>query len=213
MSGPKIGLLGGTFDPVHYGHLQLAEAASRECGLDQVFFIPAAEPPHKNRTAVSSFSHRLAMLELAIEGRQGFVCSAIEGVLPRPSYTIDTLKVLQGQYGSQHRLYFMIGVDAFLDILSWKLHQDVLRSVDIILAKRRGYTGEPLTDLLKKLGYTEKQGLWQADDGKRDIYIVQKIPDGQSSSAIRAMIATGLPVEQFLPPAVMGYINKNNLYK
>ena len=213
MNPQKIGLLGGTFDPVHYGHLQLAEAALRECGLDQVVFIPAAEPPHKDRTAVSSFVHRLAMLELATEKRQEFVCNAIEGLLPKPSYTIDTLKVLQGQYGRDQCLYFMIGADAFLEILSWKLHEDVLRSVHIILSKRKGYTGAPLADLLKNLGYKHKQGLWQATDGKKDMYILRKIPVAQSSSNIRAMIDTGQSVAQFLPPSVILYIEKNKLYQ
>ncbi len=212
MRSPKIGLLGGTFDPVHHGHLQLAEAAIIECGLDQVVFIPAAEPPHKDSTAVSSFAHRLAMLQLATESRQEFVCNAIEGLLPKPSYTIDTLKVLQQQYDKGHCLYFMIGADAFLDILSWKLHQDVLRSVHIILSKRKGYTGEPLANLLKNLGYRQEQGLWHATDGKKDIYILRKIPDAQSSSNIRAMIGKGLSVEKFLPSSVMLYIRKNKLY-
>ena len=148
-----------------------------------------------------------------LKGRQEFACNAIEGLLPRPSYTIDTLKVLQEQYGKDDCLYFMIGADAFLDILSWKLHQDVLRSVSIILSKRKGYTGEPLADLLKKLGYLEHQRLWCATDGKKDIYILQKIPDAQSSSSIRTMLGKGLPVEQFLPPSVMLYIEKNKLYQ
>lgn len=213
MSSRKIGLLGGTFDPVHYGHLQLAESAILECGLDQVVFIPAAQPPHKDSAAVSSFVHRQAMLELATESRQQFVCNPIEGILSRPSYTIDTLKVLQDLYYADHCLYFMIGADAFLDILSWKSHLEVLRSVHIILSKRKGYTGEPLTNLLRSLGYRQKHGLWHATDGKKDIFILQQIPDGQSSSKIRSMIGKGVPVEHFLPPSVMLYIQENKLYQ
>ncbi len=217
MTANKIGLLGGTFDPVHYGHLQLAESALVECALDKVVFIPAAEPPHKNNTAVSSFGHRLAMLELATRGMKGFECNAIEGLLPKPSYTIDTLRVLQKHYRkaylNDYQLYFMIGADAFLEILSWKSHRDVLRAVHIILSRRKGYKGERLADLLQSLGYTARQGCWHADDGKKDIYILDRTPGEQSSSGIRAMIAKGQSVEQFLPPSVMLYIEKNKLYQ
>ncbi len=213
----KIGLLGGTFDPVHFGHLQLAESALLECGLDKVVFIPAAEPPHKNSTAVSSFRHRLAMLELAIQGRKGFECNAIEELLPKPSYTIDTLRVLQNHYRKYYHgdylLYFMIGADAFLDILSWKTHREVLCSVHIILSHRQGYIDERLADLLKNLKYTAGQGLWHAEDGKKDIYILERMPDEQSSSGIRAKIGKGQSVVRLLPPAVMLYIEKNRLYQ
>ena len=212
MTLKKIGLLGGTFDPVHYGHLQLAELALVECGLDKVVFIPAAEPPHKNRTAVSSFGHRLAMLELATKDMMRFECNAIEGLLPKPSYTIDTLRVLQRYYHNDCHLHFMIGADAFLEILSWKEHWDVLRSVYIILSRRKGYRGEQLADLLKSLGYTSDQGFWHADNGKKDIYILERTPGEQSSSGIRALIAKGQSVERFLPPAVKLYIEQNKLY-
>lgn len=213
MTQKKIGLLGGTFDPVHYGHLQLAESALVECGLDKVIFIPAAAPPHKNSTAVSSFSHRLAMLELAIQGKKSFECDAIEELLPKPSYTIDTLRVLQRHYHNDYLLYFMLGADAFLDILSWKTHRQVLCSVHIILSQRKGYIDERLADLLKKLGYTAGQGLWHADDEKKDIFILERTPDEQSSSGIRSMIGKGQSVQRFLPPAVMRYIEKNKLYQ
>ena len=212
MTSKKIGLLGGTFDPVHYGHLQLAELALVECGLDKVVFIPAAEPPHKNSTAVTSFGHRLAMLELATKGTKGFECNAIEGLLPKPSYTIDTLRVLLRHYHNDHSLYFMIGADAFLDILSWKAHWDVLRSVHIILSRRKGYKCERLANMLKRLGYTPDQRFWHAEDGKKDIYILERSPGAQSSSGIRALIAKGRSVERFLPPSVILYIEKNKLY-
>ncbi len=216
MTVKKIGLLGGTFDPVHYGHLELAESALMECGLDKVIFIPAAEPPHKTSTAVSTFGHRLAMLELATQGMKGFECNAIEGLLPKPSYTIDTLRVLQRHYqedyNNDYQLYFMIGADAFLDILTWKSHRDVLLSVHILLSRRKGYTGERLVDLLKNLGYREGKSFWCADDDKKDIYILERTPGEQSSSGIRGMIAKGESVERFLPPSVLLYIQKNKLY-
>jgi nicotinate-nucleotide adenylyltransferase len=107
----------------------------------------------------------------------------------------------------------MIGADAFLDILSWKSYRDVLRSVHIILSRRKGYTGDRLADLLKSLGYATTQGFWHAEDDKKDIYILARTPGEQSSSKIRAMIAQKQSVERFLPPSVMLYIEKNKLYR
>jgi nicotinate-nucleotide adenylyltransferase len=209
----KIGLLGGTFDPVHYGHLQLAQSALEECGLDKVVFIPSAQPPHKNGLSITPFMHRMAMLTLAGGGISDFECNPIEATLPRPSYTIDTLRELRKHYTGSCRLYFMIGADAFLDILTWKSYQEVLHSVNIILSRRKGYSGGELAVLLKKLGYKADEGSWHGDDGKKDIYILKKIPDDHSSSAIRAMIENGESVQQFLPRSVIEYIQNNKLYQ
>jgi nicotinate-nucleotide adenylyltransferase len=209
----KIGLLGGTFDPIHYGHIQLAETAVDECGLDQVVFLPAAQPPHKDGALITSFKHRLAMLRLACQERKGFACNAIEGILPRPSYTIDTLQALRNHYQAHCQLYFMIGADAFLDILTWKSPREVLHSVNIILSQRKGYQSEQLAQLLKKLGYRGSGNLWYDKEEKKEIYILQKCPDALSSSAIRTMIKKGESVERFLPQVVLLYIQKHTLYK
>jgi nicotinate-nucleotide adenylyltransferase len=210
--GQKIGLLGGTFDPVHYGHLQFAEAALQEYRLDKVVFLPSADPPHKNGASITAFRHRLAMLILAGQGRQGFECNAIEERLGKPSYTIDTLRELQKHYKVDCRLYFMIGADAFLDFLTWKSHQHILQAVDIIIALRKGYNVDQLTLMLKKLGYKANDGYWTAGGGKQDIHILQRTPDAHSSSAIREMIAKGALADRFLPEAVIEYIRKNKLY-
>ncbi len=90
----RIGLLGGTFNPVHFGHLQLADAAMAECALDQVVFIPACQPPHKNEASITSFSHRIAMLQIVGANNKHLSCTAIERELPTPSYTIDTLRAI-----------------------------------------------------------------------------------------------------------------------
>jgi nicotinate-nucleotide adenylyltransferase len=209
----KIGLLGGTFDPIHYGHLQLAATALEECSLDKVVFIPSAQPPHKNGTLLTSFRHRLAMLTLAVQDRNGFECNDIEGTLPKPSYTIDTLQVLLKHYKSDCRLYFMIGADAFLDILTWKSHQEVLHSVNIILSQRKGYRGVQLSGLLKKLGYKPSEGSWHGDDGQKEIYILKKTPDDHSSSGIRTLIGEGESIQRFSPKSVIEYIHKYKLYQ
>ncbi len=183
-----------------------------ECGLEQVVFLPAAQPPHKDGACITSFRHRLAMLKLACQDRKGFVCNAIESILPMPSYTIDTLQALKKHYQPPCQLYFMIGADAFLDILTWKSPRRVLHSVNIILSRRKGYQSEQLTLLLKKLGYRAKDNLWYDRENKKQIYVLQKCPDALSSSAIRAMIRNGEPVEKLLPQAVLDYIERHRLY-
>jgi nicotinate-nucleotide adenylyltransferase len=209
----KIGLLGGTFDPVHYGHLQLAQSAMEECSLDKVVFIPSAQPPHKKGASITPFNHRLAMLNLAGACENSFECDAIEDSLPKPSFTIDTLRELLKHYSTDCRFYFMIGADAFLDILTWKSYTAILRSVNIILSKRKGYDAEHLAILLKKLGYAASDGLWHGNDGKKSIYILKNIPDCLSSSAIRTMIKKGESVQQYLPESVLEYIKKYKLYQ
>ncbi len=213
MTAKKIGLLGGTFDPIHYGHLQLAAAALKECNLDKVVFIPSAQPPHKNGISLTPFQHRLAMLASAVQGISGFECNAIEGTLPKPSYTIDTLRVLLKHYENGCRLYFMIGADAFLDILTWKSHQEVLHSVNIILSQRKGYKKVQLCDLFNKLGYKMGEKSWQGNDGQKDIYILKEIPDDLSSSVIRNMIGKGVSLQRLLPKNVIEYIQKHKLYQ
>jgi nicotinate-nucleotide adenylyltransferase len=209
----KIGLLGGTFDPVHYGHLQLAQSALEECSLDKVVFIPSAQPPHKKGASITAFNHRLAMLTLAGACENNFECDAIEDTLPKPSFTIDTLRELRKHYSTDCRFYFMIGADAFLDILTWKSHSAILRSVNIILSKRKGYDAENLALLLKKLGYAASDGFWHGNDSQKSIYILKNIPDNLSSSAIRTMIKRGESVQQYLPESVLEYIKRNRLYQ
>ena len=208
----KIGLLGGTFDPVHNGHLQLAESALKECNLDKVVFIPSAQPPHKESVSITPFRHRVAMLNLAGKSFNGFECNAIEGILPKPSYTIDTLWALREYYQSDCQMYFMIGADAFLDIPTWKSHHKLLESVNFILSLRKGYKETQLSELLQKLGYKSSDGSCYCSNSKKDIYILEKIPEGFSSSGIRRMIYQGDDVQLFLPESVMSYIRKHKLY-
>ncbi len=208
----KIGFLGGTFDPVHFGHLQLAASVLEECGLAKVVFIPSAQPPHKDGATVSSFEHRVAMLELVGEVRNDFECNLIEGLLPKPSYTIDTLRVLRNQYDRKSRLFFIIGADAFLDIETWKSYQEIPRIVEIILSKRKGFPTIKLYGLLRKLGYTEHQNYWRGEDGRRDIIILKSTPVDLSSSRIRSMIRSGKPFQHVMPETVIDYIKTHTLY-
>jgi len=209
----KIGLLGGTFDPVHNGHLQLAESALEEYRLDKVVFIPSAQPPHKTDVSITSFKHRTAMLSLAGQGRRCFECNPIEGALAKPSYSIDTLRELSKYYQTDCKLYFIIGADAFLDILTWKSYQEILQTVHILISERKGYKSSQLFDLLRRLGYTGQGNTWHGKNTQKDIYLLNAIPEDYSSSVIRNLLSLGDSVRRLIPAVVLDYIKKNKLYQ
>ncbi len=209
----KIGLLGGTFNPVHYGHLQLADAAMAECSLDQVVFIPSSQPPHKDEAAIASFADRMSMLQIAGRNKKRFSCTAIERELPTPSYTIDTLRAIRGRFPAATDFFFIIGADAFLDLLSWKSYEEILRCVTIIIAVRQGYCVKLLIEFLKRLKYADKGNFWQGKEGCREIIMLRTIPDAYSSTAIRAKIGKGIFPEKEIPGGVIEYIKEHNLYQ
>jgi nicotinate-nucleotide adenylyltransferase len=213
VSFTKIGVLGGTFDPVHFGHLQLAESAMEECALDQVLFIPAALPPHKKGTTVTSFAHRAAMLQLASKTSKSFGCNLIESQLPKPSYTIDTLQQLQKYYGDQVRLSFIMGADAFLDIVTWKAYKVLLGLVTVIISLREGYQDRMLLQLLEELGYGMQGSNRFRKGNTQEVRILKASPAAVSSSSIRAKIGRGESVHNLVPQAVLRYIQKHMLYQ
>jgi nicotinate-nucleotide adenylyltransferase len=208
-----IGLLGGTFNPVHFGHLQLAEAALTDCNLDQVVFIPASQPPHKNGASIASFFHRKAMLQIACANDSRLSCLAIEEELPTPSYTIDTLHAIVTKFPPDVIFFFIIGADAFLDLLSWKSYEEILQCVAFIVAERKGYHLDRLSKFLRTLQYTDRGGFWLGKDGFREIILLQKIPDGYSSTAIRTKISKGIYRKEEIPIGVIEYIKEHALYQ
>ena len=209
----RIGLLGGTFNPVHFGHLQLAEAAMVECQLDQVVFIPSGQPPHKDETSITSFSHRLAMLHIAGSNNKRLSCTAIERELSTPSYTIDTLRALSDRYPVGVNFFFIIGADAFLDLLSWKSYEEILQRVTLIVAGRKGYHTDRLSKFLRNLRYAEHEGCWRGNDGFNEIILLQSVPEGISSTAIREKMSKGIFPQNEIPNAVIEYIKEHALYQ
>ena len=129
-------MLGGTFDPVHTGHLAIADTAAAQFALDSVLFIPASLPPHKQDYTVSSFEDRAAMLESALSKRPGFFISRLEADRTGPSYSIDTLAELRQQLGNEVNLYFIIGMDAFAEIVTWKEYDRLLDFAHFIVVDR-----------------------------------------------------------------------------
>lgn len=216
----RIGLLGGTFDPVHNGHLQIAGIAWELCQLQEVWFMPASMPPHKNMLAVADFRHRADMIELAIAGRPEFKLSTIEASLPEPSYTIDTLRYLYTHVVDSAKaveFFFIIGADAFLDITTWKLYKDVLRSAHFVVLGRSGSVSHEIINLIERLGFEREDHFlsWLHPIFQKKIFFfcspVISISD-ISSSVVRQKIRAHIPVETLVPCSVLDYIKKHGLY-
>jgi nicotinate-nucleotide adenylyltransferase len=187
--GP-VALLGGTFDPIHNAHLEIARAAADRFSLERVLFIPAASPPHKNNAAIASYDDRVRMVELACAGDPRFEVSRIEEG-PGPSYSILTIEKLKAH--GFDSISFIIGADAFREIRSWYRWQDVLASVSFIVVTRPGADYLPPPDAVVH----ELTGLF--------------LP--HSSSGIRASLAAGDDCAVDLPASVLRYIREHGLYR
>jgi nicotinate-nucleotide adenylyltransferase len=209
----RIGLFGGTFDPIHFGHLQLAEIALTRCDLCQVLFIPAASPPHKNTRDITHFKHRVEMITRALTGKKDFELSLLEASLPVPSYTIDTITFLVQNQKEDEELYFILGEDAFLEIDSWKAYQKLLSLTNFIVSGRSGYSPEYFQSVAQSLGYFLKGQIWSDRSGKREIIFLPTATDNISSSAVREKIRKKMPLQGFIPENVINYIKKNSLYE
>jgi nicotinate-nucleotide adenylyltransferase len=209
----RIGLLGGTFDPVHYGHLELAGKAMEEFGLVKVLFLPTASPPHKRVDSVVSFEHRVEMIRLAIKDNDRFSLLEIESNIPAPNYTIDTLSVLLQKSGSEQEFVFIIGIDAFLDIHLWKNHERVLSTIHFIIAARAGYRQNELLDYLKLLNYKKNGNHWCHSKSLKKIYYLDCDITDVSSSEVRMKLGAGESLEKVVPPSVIQYINNCKLYR
>ncbi len=212
MTGRKIGIMGGTFDPLHNGHLQAAKAALQECALDHVDFIPAASPPHKTGGAEASFADRVNMIREVCAECEKISCNDIEGYLQTPSYSIDTLNsLLNGSYKNS-QLYFVIGIDAFLEIDLWKSFEEVLKRVHFIVCQRLGCNNEKIHEFLNNLGYQNDKGYWQSREYSRNIYLLETIPEQISSTELKTILRQGGNIHKLVPAPVSQYIQKNGLY-
>lgn len=217
-----VGVLGGTFDPVHVGHLHVASSARGSFGLGRVLLVPCARPPHKPRADVTDASHRLAMLALAVAGREGLEIATLELEREGPSYTIDTLRALQD--GSPPlRPLLVVGWDAFLDLPTWHRHAELLEEFDLVavrrpeespLAKERS----PDADLAARIldvppgdGSGARLLEARAARGGR-VYRLSVPPVPVSSRRIRALAEAGEPLSGLVPEEVARYIQAHRLY-
>lgn len=199
----RLGLMGGTFDPIHYGHLVAAEGARHSFALDKVIFIPAGRPPHKSERQVTDPYHRFIMTELAVASNPYFETSTIEVERQGYSYTIDTVRQVRELY-PHAEIFFITGADAVLEILSWKNVDELLEMCWFIAATRPGY---PLENLRSRL-----KGKIKESQMKR--IIPMEVPAlAISSTDIRARVREGRPIKYLLPEPVEAYILNRGLYK
>jgi nicotinate-nucleotide adenylyltransferase len=189
--GRRICLFGGTFDPIHTAHLQIAEAAQTRMDLDEILFVPAANPPHKDSGSLTSFEHRFRMVEIACKPYPDFVPSRLEEGAGR-SYTISTLERFRAKLSERDDLYFLIGSDAFADLETWHRWPEVLKLTRFIVVSRPGET------------YRVPEGAHVVRLDGLDLPV--------ASTTIRALIALGEKTPE-LPDAVRHYIDENGLYR
>ena len=195
----KLGILGGTFDPVHNGHLALAEHALSGLALDQVLFVPAGEPWRKSHRAITPAVHRLAMLRLAIEGNTAFGISDIELRRDGPTYTADTLEALAGER-LDDSFWFILGADALADLPNWREPERIVRHAVLAVAPREGGLTVDATTLGVP-GVADR--IIRFDCPRIDV----------SSSAIRERLADRKEIGDMVPAAVRAYIEEHGLYR
>jgi nicotinate-nucleotide adenylyltransferase len=210
---PTVGLLGGTFDPIHVGHLGAARAAQEAFGLDHVRFIPSAKPPHRPDSPRASGYHRIEMVRLAVADAPGWDASDLELSREGPSYTYDTLATIGGEGLSPLQIFFITGADAFAEITTWHRYPDVLDRAHFVVVARPGTTLDRLRTRLPDLvpRMIEADNFVPADT-PRIILLNANTPD-VSATEIRRRVAAGESVEGLVPEAVSAYIDRNWLYR
>jgi nicotinate-nucleotide adenylyltransferase len=209
-----IGLIGGTFDPIHFGHLRMAQELQDILGLQQVRFIPSASPPHKRTTAASA-THRAEMVRLAIADNPAFSLDLCELERAGPSYTIDTLLSLRKALGDQIPLCLCMGSDAFMQLHTWHRWQELLDHCHIILVQRPNHRQLTLSEILQQLlqdHYTEHiDDLRQKSNGHISMQAITALDI--SATAIRESYRQGHSLRYLMPEAVIAYILANGLYQ
>ena len=212
----KIGLFGGTFDPIHWGHLRSAEEVSETFALDRVYFIPAAVPPHKRGHTTTPALDRLQMVRLAVAKNPKFSVSTVEISRPGVSYSIDTIREFAGSMHARDSLYFIIGLDAFREIGTWKDFAAIFPLCNFIVTSRPGSKEkDPLKGTgvaVKKLFcYDFKGKNYRHECGTR-VYFDELTDIAISASEIRALVQAGKSIRYLVPPTVEKYIHRRGLY-
>ncbi len=235
----NIGLFGGTFDPIHHGHIALARAAMERCELGRIEFVPANVPPHKKQAPMASFFHRYAMVTLATMDEKAFVPSLLEAPAvdgqgqPVPggkkaaqphaaNYSIDTVRRLKGTLKKADRLFFLIGIDAFDEIAKWREPEALFQECEFIVASRPGYSladvANALPESLRPATAVTKPFAKQAARGDlalkgATVHLLDSVHQPVSATAIREAVAAKRPLGRFVHPEVAEYIKKMGLYR
>lgn len=201
----RVGLLGGTFDPIHYGHLVIAEEVRATLDLSELVFVPSGQPPHKPGQTITAAYHRLTMLQLAIASNPYFTISQVEVERPGPSYTVETLHLLRQQWDAQTAFYFIIGGDSLEEFLTWRDPDGILEQLNYLVAVQRpGYEEAP----------EYRASLEARLPGIKQRLIIVRAPQLEiSSTDLRLRVAEGRPIKYQTPEAVEYYIEQYGLYK
>jgi nicotinate-nucleotide adenylyltransferase len=216
----KIGLFGGTFDPIHFGHLRSAEEVREAWGLERVVLIPAAVPPHKGRGAMAAAADRLRMIELAVAGAPGLAVSDVELRRAGPSYTIDTVRHFQERVPDAD-IALIMGLDAFLEIDTWKSFREILSIVPVVVMSRPDFQDSAGSDRARAKGVltaiASPESIAETPEGFQAAGIksvaVQRVTALDiSSTRIRGMIGAGRSIRYLAPAAVVEHIRAKGLY-
>lgn len=217
----RVGLLGGTFNPIHNGHLAIARETREALELDRVVLIPTGDPPHKPQEGLAPARHRYEMVRLAIASDPLLALSDVEVRRAGKSYSIDTVRLLQTEYGKEARLYFLIGLDAFLELPTWRDPETLLTLCSFVVLSRPGLSFQtlsamPLTPRLSQASLADldsgRTARLEVSIGSQSLTCLRLTPSDVSASDIRAKLAQGVPTGNLLPPAVESYILQYHIY-
>ncbi len=197
----RIGVLGGTFDPIHIGHLAAADEVRARLALERVLFIPAGLPPHKLHLQVTSTEHRLNMVRLAIADNPNFVLSRVDIDRFGPSYTMNTIELLRDEYGPGAELYFIMGSDSLAEFLTWHKPERLIRLCRIVALTRPGYRVD-----LKELEHLLPGAIARVQLLEMPLLQI-------SGTDIQRRVRMGLSIKYLVPPAVAEYIQQHKLYR
>ncbi|WP_433737306.1 nicotinate-nucleotide adenylyltransferase [Pseudomonas putida] len=208
----RIGVLGGTFDPVHVGHLRGALEVAESLALDELRLVPSARPPHRDMPQVSA-KDRLAMVQCAVAGVAPLVVDARELQRDKPSYTIDTLELMRAELAAQDQVFLLLGWDAFCGLPTWHRWEELLQHCHILVLQRPDADSEPpdaLRNLLAARSVSDPLAL-KGPSGQ--IAFVWQTPLAVSATQIRQLLASGKSVRFLVPDAVLAYIDAHGLYR
>jgi nicotinate-nucleotide adenylyltransferase len=197
----RIGILGGTFDPIHFGHLLIAEECWAQLDLSEVLFVPAGDPPHKHGRSISPATDRTAMVELAIADNPHFRLSRVDVDRPGLSYTVDTVRGIRSDVGSEPGLFFIVGQDSLLDLPKWHDPDHLLESCRIVAVNRPGYPPIDLARLAPAIPRAQER-----------IVLIDVPAFDVAASDIRRRVAEGRPITYLVPSSVERYIIQRSLY-
>lgn len=211
-----MGLFGGTFNPIHYGHLRAAEEVAEGLGLDALWFIPAALPPHKAPADLTPFEVRLAMAKLAVSRHPRLKVSDIEGRRPGKSYSVETLRQVRQEFGPAAELFFILGLDAILEIQTWKDFRELFNLCHFVVLDRPGFDREQVGEVLRREVHEDFREMadgrgFDHPSGTRVVCWGTTLLD-ISATRIRALVREGRSVRFLLPEGVRRFILKNKLY-